>query len=675
MTETQLIVNDRYVQLKAGTVITYTKRKIDIGKLESRYSDITNEFDAVDSDYNRVTFGFAGELQSSTNKPYRLLSAKLVQDSIETLGVVRVKKFDKGYKIHFIEDGFDFFSAIKGLPLSTVSPITDSVWTEYDMDEARDSIDGLISAIVYWGTGVNTFESNRYLPSFYYHTLVKKVFEYFGLTVSGDILTDARFTDLVIPFPFGSFTKLNAVDAPSYIGRGSAGITAGTSTSFTYPNDLQENDLLLLHVISVGLGTITVDGSWTSLGSLIYSTTFVSQLYWKKAAGTETTENVTRSGAGAGNLIVQVYQFRGDQYGPDANITIDDSDSSSGNGTTITWAATDVTHSKQTLAALVVNYNGADPGSPSGYTNESTENDGSNTYFELNVKEDVSSDGSVTGTNGSSNGWVTWHVSIENARQNVDWNSYLSEIKCDDLIKDFFNRFGIVQKFSGSTLYLKTLEAIITDTINVMDWSDKLTDNDEPIDFALSGYGQNTLFNYTDSDLVNDETLGRGTMVIDDETLPGEVERYKTFFENCLTENTTGTLLAHIPIYNTESENSGDIQEDPGIKLLTLKARTSEAAITFDQTARTDYKIGYFVDGALSKDTGWQYFLDEFYPSFTAALQRYKLVTKEYYLTALDIYNYDPHKMVYDGTGYYLVNKIRNFIPGKITKVELIKIL
>jgi len=124
------------------------------------------------------------------------------------------------------------------------------------------------------------------------------------------------------------------------------------------------------------------------------------------------------------------------------------------------------------------------------------------------------------------------------------------------------------------------------------------------------------------------------------------------------------------------SEASGDTSYT-GVgftpKLLTLKARTTETAITFDGAARTDYKLGYFVDITQTKDTGFQYFVDQFYPSLESSLQQNKTITKFFNLTEVDVASYDQHKMIWDGHGYYLP-KIDKFIPGKITKVVLFKV-
>ena len=48
----------------------------------------------------------------------------------------------------------------------------------------------------------------------------------------------------------------------------------------------------------------------------------------------------------------------------------------------------------------------------------------------------------------------------------------------------------------------------------------------------------------------------------------------------------------------------------------------------------------------------------------------------EFWLTDIDIANFDPFKPVYVAKfgAYFVVNKIKNYESGKLTKVDLIKI-
>jgi len=257
---------------------------------------------------------------------------------------------------------------------------------------------------------------------------------------------------------------------------------------------------------------------------------------------------------------------------------------------------------------------------------------------------------------------------------NVDWNALWPEIEATELLQDFLTRFNIIMKQKDGTIYLKSLEDILGDRTNAVDWSAKLTKTIKPIDFTLP-MAQTNYLSYNDQ--VNDEELGRGAMEISNTTLPVEKTIYNSPFENCIAFTSDDfTNMAEILVFDADSTGITDFSNSPGLKLCTLRDYDllTEPPITFDVLARYDYKIAYFVDTTQTKDTGFQYFVDQFYPRYEGCLQKNKVIIKEYYLDELDIKNYDPHKIIYDGEGYYLVNKISNFVPNRITKVELFKI-
>jgi hypothetical protein len=272
-------------------------------------------------------------------------------------------------------------------------------------------------------------------------------------------------------------------------------------------------------------------------------------------------------------------------------------------------------------------------------------------------------------------GWnFTFEPTTDVVRAMVNWNNLLPPVTCKELLTDFFNRFGIIPKQSGLTLVLKTINEIILDRANAVNWSAKLVNPDEysitfDADFAQANY-----FRYEKSETVSDPDLGRGSIDIANTTLEAQTDIYTSIFGNSLTEQVVpGYNVGTVPVYDLTSTDIDTFAEEPGLRLMTLKDRTTEGAITFDAISRTDYRLAYFVDPAQTKDTGFQYFIDQHYSSLERSLQKNKVIEKYFLLTDQDISNFDPHKMIYDGNGYYIVNKIANFVSGRVTKVELFK--
>jgi len=203
--------------------------------------------------------------------------------------------------------------------------------------------------------------------------------------------------------------------APTFQAKGTAANGTGSSIAPSYPASVNAYDILIMKVISYGIGTITPHASWSTFKTVYIpfvpaSPTFVVQTFWKVANGTETgSETVSRSGhTGSGLFMAQMYHWRGTSF-----LSIEDAQTTGGVVSTITWPALTINGSERTLAAMVVNYSGSNPGVPTGYSSDASDN-ASGTYFELNTKSNVSSDGSVTDSSGSANGWATIHISFYN---------------------------------------------------------------------------------------------------------------------------------------------------------------------------------------------------------------------------------------------------------------------
>ncbi len=206
------------------------------------------------------------------------------------------------------------------------------------------------------------------------------------------------------------------MSAAEFIAKGTKGTGTGSSVNFTYMGSIVAKDMLYLLAFSVGLGTITPDASWESVatGSLPPSSPVASwQLFKKLATGAESgAEAVNRSGhSGSDLFMVQVYQMRSPFGTPKVeNVSFTPSGSIS---STVTWDAVTVSGIERSMLAFAINYLGTAVGAPTGYTNEAVDDDGLSTYFELNVKGNVISGGSVSVAGaGSSSGWGTIHLGM-----------------------------------------------------------------------------------------------------------------------------------------------------------------------------------------------------------------------------------------------------------------------
>lgn len=697
-----LYIGDEIVDLYPKALIFYTVQRLDVGNLSGRSVNVSNSFTAPWTENNERLFGFAKHEKSKTSLTYTLRQCKMVNDGVE-IAVNNVlyitKTVNKEFSLQIFEDIFDWFQSVIDKNIADLEPIDDSAWNASDMDAARLSTDGLVSALIFWANNI-VFSELNFLPSFYYHTLINKILEFTGLSVSGNILTDARFTDLIVPFASPKFEYPESYYSQFrfYNPRTSDQNVVGAIDSETVV--FGQNVSIYTHgtyFARVSVGGITWGTGTNLILRLRVNGDLVASYYMTSPVAPGVSVEVQYKGFFNPGDIVNFYIYSDAMAGPGISYTI--------------------------VGSFVSTYMTFTP------------------------------DGIIN-------------------RGLVNWNVLLPKISCSDLLKDFFNRFGIVPKQVNNQLIFKTISEIIEDVGGAVDWSLKLVNpKNKAIDFKTT-YAQQNKFAYQDR--VDDSDLGAGSIDIENTTLPISKTLFTSIFGNSNTvryfnwtagsipifdpnreedtgdftagrtvvaaddidqtdENTIVYLLSAVPfnftidVLNTDTtvmlknigtdivtliegagitlpdgafdippgfyvilvyRNTGlpdiylfetvltiETNEDPGLRLMTLKDRTVEDSVTFDAIPRTDYRIGYFVDEDEDKDTGFQYFIDQFYATLEASLQKNKILTKFYLLTENDIKSSDPHKMIYDGDGYYLVNKIVNFYPGRVTKVELFKLM
>lgn len=349
----------------------------------------------------------------------------------------------------------------------------------------------------------------------------------------------------------------------------------------------------------------------------------------------------------------------------------------------VSLVLTSITYTNATEISAKIMKNGVAVATSIGYTNSSVtitfnENITVNSGDQITVRiySNASSSPTLTASLGNTSTFVIDADPQTVVVTDVDWDALWPEITCTELLKDFFSRYGIVYKASRNVIYLKTIEEIISNRSGAQNWTSKLVKSDADIDFQTP-VAQVNYFTYNDQ--VNNVELGRGSIDVDNETLPVEKNMFSSPFENCIGYVNIffdNVNPCDIRVYDEISTDIADFKNSPGLKLATLV--DGDYSFKFDQagSTRLDYKIAYFIDelGNQSKDTGFAYFLNQFYTSYEAALQRNKIVVKYYNLTELDIQQYDAHKLIYDGEGYYLINAIKNFVPNRITQVELFKV-
>ncbi len=626
-----LYIEETLVDLKPGQTIATTIQRVDFGTLSNRKVNRTNRVVLPRTEVNDLVFGMASSEKSTSLIPYSVLSCRLEINGCNMFqdGICYLLEYDEDvYSVAILENVFDFFLSIKGKYLSAFNPITNSSWAEAGRDTARLNTSGIISAILNWGRGI--YSADFFLPCFFYHTVITSILESSDLIVEGDILSDTDFTGMVIPFAGDKFeynpALIDSITTNGYDPDGHTLSFPATGDRVTFTQ--------YLNIVNNVLWDFSGSGQFVNSTPLTFPLLFT---------GTVTVNNI-------------VWDVLDPASGVRVNIkkNIGGVISTLGTSNQINYPST-----SGTLTVVITTGGGVNIFEP-----------GAQLYVDYEILGFV---GAIATLETTEHLGTTGFNSTVNPTD-VIWNLLWPEIKADDILLDFTIRFGIIYKQMGNRLILKTIEAICQDKANAVDWTDKRVNSKSKKIIFKSNYGQENQFNHSDN--IDNQEIGRGVFTIPNTILDPIKSLFTSPAGNTVTE-TTGSYYraATIPAYDADSASIFDIVSLVGFRVLTLRDRGSDNAVTFNVTPRTDFKVAYFINAEEPKDTGFQYFVSKYYGSLTTALQRNKIVTKKYLLTELDISNYDPHKLIYDDGSYFIVNKINNYIPGKVADVELFKIL
>lgn len=640
------------VAVEVNDRLAITLTGINVNDLTSRSVNYSNKILIPWTNTTRIIFGLAEHIQSTSSLMYTKFRCRYVQDGFELIPdgfcwVLGVN--DAGVTVAIFENTVDVFDAIKGLKIRDLNYLTPSGWNAADIDSARLNTTGVLNAIVNYGRGNGglVYNVNYWLPCFFYHDWVRESLERTGLTITGDITTDNDFLNLVCPYPHTEWAypeNLNieySLYAPYAFPEGSlASTTTDGATEFPVK-------------VNLNGGSTT---NWIEDGDEIYLVdTGRGSLRWLNLSITVSPQNLSIVSWNPGDIVT--FQF--EVYHPTE-------------GYTYQWT-------------LVADENVLGPSPVFGGTTLSgsaTQNVviGDGARIRCYVDPGLSSTGVQMGpdTNPAVFSFVGTSPTTVN-RTTVLWNLLLPEIDCTDIVKDFATRFGAVFKQVEGDLEIGLIQDIINDKTNAVDWTGKRTKKRDEISYDPGSYGQITRFIYdkdSGSGIQPDESAGMGQFVISNEILEPQVDLFRSPFE-VGQDMVYQVNTMYQAVYDSTSSDIADFKRSNGPRLGVIRSRSgAEPNMTFNVSARSDYKIVSFEYNATgtSQVAGFQYYIDNYHSNLINALNNYKMIKREYYLTQYDIYTFDRFRLVYDDGAYFIVVKIIDFVPGKPTKVQMLMV-
>ena len=720
---TELFINDSRVDLYPNIGVGITYQTANLTNLQARGGSFTNKFKVPLTANNKTVLDNNHIVNSDSNYPYQFNRASIFIDGIEVLadGIAVVEATgDDSFSVNILSGNSDFFKLIKGVNLNDLD------YSDYEhtlnatdfMTYSKGVTSGLIYCYADWAkndvidaTGGNYTTINNKLnmiggtmPSIYSHSLLQKISDYTGWTITGNLLSNTEFLKNV--FTCNKYEKAfeDSVSTDERITSDNVFYTAGSQplganvgnfarTTFNMPfnNSSSSNftfngDIIKPNTKKGGTYEFTWNLSLTLTAPKGRRLAYAIRLCETDISGTYVAEAAYRS---------QDYTYIYDS-GYDATRTTT---------ATETIEITDSVNCTYYLEAGKYY-------KPFLYFDEDTTGSTGSNY--------ISTVEMLQGCNYTFNQTSTiYPLDTVDCTQLYDWS-------VEDFLKDLILMYGLNLQANSltKTLTLNYFNDLVT--ADVEDWSGKVNlDKGISLSYKYGKYYQNSNFVYAN------ETDYNGVMTIPDLTLDLEGDIVKTkvdAIEEIYSYNiiATGSNYSNpkVPIFenagriaNRDNENNSAgasspfgayqtdrIEKQEGQnKCYFLRVSNQSTIATFSSSHipslvgnnnilsapgntltttglnyDTDCPLTSFYTGSVSASLDFQSLITTYYQPIFDMFQKVKVVSLYLDLTALDILNLDfskPKKILNErmNDNFYLL-KVQNYKANQSTKCLLIRL-
>ena len=607
-----IIVNDIVLDMYPNTIVAQTLKANEVGNIKTRNVSYTNSFQIPSTENNDRVFEYANNLNSETTIPYTQKSVRQIENGVEIIrnGYLQMSQAGDGYRISIISSGYGFFNQIEGKYLVDLD--LSALIADFDPDTNMNTTTGVIFPVINYGDfDGSSMDSATNLPSIYYHTIINQIFTDAGYGKSGAIFSNAKYLNLIIPYGRENFLYDGKFSIPFEF----SAITLGSQV---FVNPVLNDNVEFVTETKESTYYNSATGRYTNSNAVAMFGDFFSTVTYTFSGGIGFTIQLRKNGA-----------------------------------TVLATANGTVAGGTITLDSRVL--------FPDGVAMQQTE------YIEVIF---TGTTGTVTITDGKFYNTIRNEI-VTVPGNAVDFGKLLPDVTQKEIITDFAVRFGLIFEEINGVIYCKSLDEIILDKTNALDWTNKRVSRKEAISFSPLDYAQNNYFDYSNADELISSVFGRGNIAVANTNAQIDKSIFTSLFNNTATVLVATVLAAKIPIYETSTSRSV-LDNEPGIRLLLVRDKYSyEPTIN----GETSYKVAYFEDASQVYTMNFQQFLDDAYQYFSLSLQSAKIVPRTYNLTEGDISSFSFLYPVFDKDSYFLVNTIKNYVSGKMTSVELFKIV
>ena len=683
----ELYLNNTLIELSENTRIGITVQANDIGDIQNKRANFTNQFKLPKTNANCNALGFPNLLNTSSRTPYTKVRARIIQDGIEIVadGYGIVDGITDTINVTVYSGNADFFELIQNKKLIDLDfSEYNHVWNLINFQDNvvnQTNEDGYVYGIVNYGKmDLGNVMMNYTPPCVRAKKIIQKIVEGAGFSIKGGIYEDADsiLNKMVVPYSRNEQQQDNTGLDLNLFKAGAHGTTATNSTGFSvkfYPgygavlfdnetgptyfdnsnlhlNGVYTSVLKSMQKFSVHVDVdVTIDAP-PGTASLSGSNYIVAQVIRK-------IYPTTSQGIFAAGYVSKI--FPAGQDGVLTNYSFDlESEIGQINGG-------DQVFVQILVSSVVTFYNGSG-----------------------NV---INTQGTTTATLNTASYWMNTMEGNLVYGQTLYLNTLLPDMLQSDFIKNILQLTGGQIQTDGANrdVYMEFFEKISSNKSVAKNWSDKIDITADELKFRCSYSQANYLKYKNDKSNFDFPTIGDGQFNLNDETLPLEKTVVQLLFAGTETGGpyNLGLVTGYAPyIKKVDSADTFlSLETEPRILLYERETLADLIYYLGDPLVEMTYTFTsaicyttWFIDTI--NDRGFQLgfnnnLIELFYQSLINMLTDYKEISADVLLNSNDIGNYFNHLIpvfIEKYQEYFYCNSIENFQKGKLTKANLIRL-